>query len=152
VLLAYKNFIVDRVKTDPVFAIFKHTIPADGISFVGRVTHSIYIIVQGIKDPYTNQFTSFAEIGYAVAEEPVGNKIGWSVNPPFDYRPHPASDYGLFIFNIKNVPLASHRFLTYKHYHPYTEFKLTDNPLSQITSIEGRILYMTNDLIKRSML
>lgn len=148
-ILEFVNFKIDRYKKDPVYVFFKKTVPDYGSITTGRVTKSIYSIVQGVKDPKTNDFISMSYIGYAVAEEPVGDKIGWTVNPPRDYRPHPLSQYSLIVYNTKDVPLASYRFLTYKHYHPYKEYRILENPLNSIESVEGKIHFIARDLIKR---
>lgn len=153
-ILEYAGFKVDRVIGDPVFVFFDRTIADRGDVIRGRVTKSIYNIFQGIKDEKTNEFVSKVFIGYAIAEAGIMGKeqIGWSVNPPKNYRPHPKSSYSLILYNTKNVPLASYIFLTYKHYHPYKEFGITETKLSRLRTIEEKILYMTTDLIQRNML
>ena len=151
-ILEFVDYKVDRVRTDPVFIFFKKTIAGNGAVINGRVTKSIYSITQGVKDPKTNDFIEEANIGYAIVELGVGSKIGWSVNPPFDFRPHPLDQYSVIVYNVKDVPLASHYFLTYKQYNPYKEFKLSDAPISRIKSVEGRIDFIVKDLIQKNMM
>lgn len=151
-VLEFVDYKVDRVRTDPVFIFFEQTIAGNGSVISGRVTKSIYNIVQGVKDPRTNSFIEETYIGYAIVELGVGNKIGGSVNPPSDYRPHPLDQFSVIVYNTKDVPLASHYFLTYKQYNPYQEFKLSDAPLSSIKSVEGRIDFIVKDLIQRNMM
>nr|WP_299172754.1 hypothetical protein [uncultured Allomuricauda sp.] len=152
-LATYARYKVDRLLTDPIFVFFDKTTAATSAVSNALVTKSRYTIYQGIKDPKTNDFISKTLIGYAIAEEIItSEKIGWSTNPPIDYRPNPKSGYRLFVYNTKHVPMASFRFITYKTYHPYGNFGPMQSNLRDINSLEGRIEYIASDLIDKGVL
>jgi hypothetical protein len=150
---SYAKFKVDRLLSDPVFVLFDKTTAGPGSIMEGVVTKSRYNIYQGAKDPKTNEFISKTFIGYAIAEEHItSEKVGWSTNPPMDYRPNPNSRYTLVVYNTKNVPMASYVSLTYKTYQPYEVLGPVQTDLPKIERIEERISYIAKDLIEKNIL
>jgi len=100
-------YIINRVKSDPVF--FKYIETKDDFSFLNAktVTTQKYAIYQGKLDPKTGFYQRKTLIGYLLLEYPRGNT---KVKPK-----------NIVILNTKNVAVAKVNTFDYHMYFPYKE-------------------------------
>ncbi len=100
-------YIINRVKSDPIF--FKYIETNDGFSFLNEktVTTQKYAIYQGKKDPKTGFYLRKTLIGYLLVEYPRGNT---------KMKPQ-----NIVILNTKNVAVAKVNTFDYHMYFPYKE-------------------------------
>jgi len=140
-------YIINRVKTDPVF--LKYIDTTDDFSFLNSkpVTTQKYAIYQGLKDPETGFYKRKTLIGYLLIEYPQGSLK--------------AKPKNIIILNTKKVAVAKVNTRDYHMYFPYKEIPYDtrrqkgNEPYSTIFRT-GSVLEKANmiilDLIKNNRL